>query len=73
MLTDAEYGYCIRHRAALRQEIDSAAAEEDQHDGLKQAAKARGDRAKLEMVLFTNRLKPDLDEYEAAHPPPEGE
>lgn len=69
MLSDAEYGYIIRHRAALQQEIDSAAAEEDQYDQLKVAAKARGDAAKLEMVLFTNRLKPDLDEYEAAHPP----
>lgn len=67
MLSDAEYGYCIRHRAALQQEIDSAAAEEDQYDGLKQAAKSRGDVAKLEMILFTNRLKPDIDEYEAAH------
>ena len=72
MLTDAEYGYCIRHRTALRQEIDSTSSEEDHYDELKKAAKARGDRAKLEIVLFDNRLKSDLDEYEAAHPPEGG-
>jgi len=69
VLTDVEYRYIIRHRAALQQEIDSAESEEKQYNGLKVAAHDRKVSAEGEMSLYTNFLKEAIDEYEAAHPP----
>ena len=68
MLTSAEYGYIIRHRTSLQQEIDAAEAEKEQYDGLKKAAQDRKDFLKAEMTFYTNFLKEALEEYEAAHP-----
>ena len=67
MLTDTEYGYIIRHRTALQQEIDSAEAEEDKYDQLKVAAHDRKVFSEAEMTFYTNFLKDAIKEYEAAH------
>jgi len=69
MLTDMEYRHAKAGQSALQGKIDAAERGKEEYDRLKQAAQSAKDALMEEMVFYTNFMKDDFEEYEAAHPP----
>ena len=71
MLTTPEYSRIMTDKRILQTRINSLEAESERHEQAKEKIDAQREGFQEEMSLYSNFLCDAIEEYEAAHPPPE--